>query len=244
MHTGLSSKLIKSFAGMSGASGRRWALTNLFFFFFFSRLLHGLPERFFPDQARQVCERKRNSFFSIMVRSNPGRSSMRSGELQFGVRAHRKPSKVLPNSVSRAMPALRRGNRLGNAGVVASPRKRRQNFHRPASGLTPIAVGPPAGEYPMPKRIFLFQNEAWRARPEPVLQLAVNNHLQRFCPPEWRPPRGMKSLRQRVTGVSQWIDERFGSADARPAGRYFIFFFAANPQEPPRCFMMHGRVID
>jgi FtsP/CotA-like multicopper oxidase with cupredoxin domain len=81
--------------------------------------------------------------------------------------------------------------------ALSQPRKMTEFFIGPGERIDVIAVGPPAGEYPL--RTISFQNEAWRP-PETELQLAVitSNGLSPIAALE------EEILRQRVIGP-QWI---------------------------------------
>ena len=103
-------------------------------------------------------------------------------------------------------------------------------FIGPGERIDAIAVGPPAGEYPM--RTISFQNEDWRP-PEPVWQLAVVTSSG-SSPKEAVED---KILCQRVAGPL-WIDE----VRAAPIARRRTLVYSRTADR--KVFMIDGRVID
>jgi suppressor of ftsI len=114
--------------------------------------------------------------------------------------------------------------------ALLQPRKTSEFFIGPGERIDAIAVGPPAGEYPM--RTISFQNEAWRP-PEPVLQLAL------ITSSGSAPGAVLEDeiLRQRVAGP-QWIDE---IRVARIARRRTLTYSRTADR---KVFMIDGRVLD
>ena len=126
-------------------------------------LLHGLPERFFL--IKHVKFGDESEVVSINGQINPA-VAIRSGEMQFWRIAHIGASDFYKFRIE-GMPLYVMAT---DGHALSQPRKMTEFFIGPGERIDAIAIGPPAGEYPM--RTISFQNEAWRP-PEPVLQLAV-----------------------------------------------------------------------
>jgi FtsP/CotA-like multicopper oxidase with cupredoxin domain len=186
-------------------------------------LLHGLPERFFLIKHVKLADE--SEIVSINGQINPA-VAMRSGEMQFWRIAHIGASEFYKFRVE-GMPLYVVAT---DGHALSQPRKMTEFFIGPGERIDAIAVGPPAGEYPM--RTISFQNEAWRP-PEPVLQLAVINSSG------LSPSAALEDeiLRQRVTG-SQWIDD----VRAAPIARRRTLFYSRTADR--KVFMIDGRVID
>ena len=186
-------------------------------------LLHGLPERFFLIKHVKLADE--SEIVSINGQINPA-VAMRSGEMQFWRIAHIGASQFYKFRVE-GVPLYVVAT---DGHALSQPRKMTEFFVGPGERIDAIAVGPPAGEYPM--RTISFQNEAWRP-PEPVLQLAVitSSGLSRNAALE------DEILRQRAAS-SQWI----GDVRAAPIARRRTLFYSRTADR--KVFMIDGRVID
>jgi suppressor of ftsI len=186
-------------------------------------LLHRLPERFFLIKHVKLADE--SEIVSINGQINPA-AAIRSGEMQFWRIAHIGASEFYKFRVE-GMPLYVVAT---DGHALSRPRKMTEFFIGPGERIDAIAVGPPAGEYPM--RTISFQNEAWRP-PEPVLQLAMitsSGSLPHAALEE-------EILSQRVAGP-QWIDDVRASSIARR--RTLVYSRTADR----KVFMIDGRVID
>lgn len=186
-------------------------------------LLHELPERFFLIKHFK-CDDE-SEIVSINGQINPV-IAMRAGEMQFWRIAHIGASdfyKLRIEGIPLYVVAT-------DGHALSQPRKTTEFFIGPGERIDAIAIGPPAGEYPM--RTISFQNEAWRP-PEPVRQLAVihSSGLSQSVAIE------DDILRQRVTGP-QWIDD---VRAARIARRRTLSYSRTADR---KIFMIDGRVVD
>jgi suppressor of ftsI len=186
-------------------------------------LLHGLPERFFLIKHVKLADD--SEIVSINGQINPV-LAMRSGEIQFWRIAHIGASDFYKFSIE-GMPLYVVAT---DGHALSQPRKMTEFFIGPGERIEAIAVGPPAGEYPM--RTISFQNEAWRPA-EPVRQLAVINSsgVSPGAAPE------DEILSQRVKG-RQWIDD----VRAAPIARRRTLLYSRTDDR--KTFMIDGRVID
>jgi suppressor of ftsI len=186
-------------------------------------LLRGLPERFFLIKHVKLADE--SEVVSINGQINPA-VAMRSGEMQFWRIAHIGASEFYRFRVE-GMPLYVVAT---DGHALSQPRKMTEFFIGPGERIDAIAVGPPAGVYPM--RTVSFQNEAWRP-PEPVLQLALINSSGLL------PNAALEDeiLRQRVTG-SQWIDD----VRAAPIARRRTLFYSRTANR--KVFMIDGHVIN
>lgn len=186
-------------------------------------LLHGLPERIFLIKHVKLADE--SEIVSINGQINPA-VAMRSGEMQFWRIAHIGASEFYKFSVE-GMPLYVVAT---DGHALSQPRKMTEFFIGPGERIDAIAVGPPAGEYPM--RTISFQNEAWRP-PEPVLQLAV------ITSGGSSPSAALEDeiLRQRAAGP-QWIDD----VRAAPIARRRTLVYSRTADR--KVFMIDGRVID
>jgi suppressor of ftsI len=186
-------------------------------------LLNGLPERFFI--IKHVKLEDESEIVSINGQVNPA-VEMRPGEMQFWRIAHIGASDFYKFRIE-GMPLYVVAT---DGHALPQPRKMTEFFIGPGERIDAIAVGPPAGEYPI--RTISFQNEAWRP-PEPVLQLAV------VISSGSSPAAALEDeiLRQRVAGP-QWIDEIRAASIARR--RTLTYSRTADR----KVFMIDGRVLD
>jgi suppressor of ftsI len=186
-------------------------------------LLNGLPERFFLLKHVKLADE--TEIVSINGQVNP-LVPMRAGEMQFWRIAHIGASEFYKFRVEGM--ALYVVATDGHA--LSRPRKMTEFFIGPGERIDAIAVGPPAGEYPM--RTISFQNEAWRP-PEPVLPLAV------VASSDSSPGTGLDDeiLRQRVVGA-QWIDD----VRTAPIARRRTLVYSRTADR--KVFMIDGRVVD
>jgi suppressor of ftsI len=187
------------------------------------QMLHGLPERFFLIKQAKFADE--GQIVSINGQINPA-IAMRPGELQFWRIAHIGASEFYKFRVE-GMPLYAVAT---DGHALTQPRKMTEFFIGPGERIDAIAVGPPAGEYPM--RTIAFQNEAWRPA-EPVLPLAVIVSSGS--------PAGAaieeEILRQRPAGP-QWIDE----VRSAPIARRRTLSYSRTADR--KVFMIDGRVMD
>ena len=122
-----------------------------------------MPERFFL--IKHVKFDDESEMVSINGQINPA-VAMRSGEMQFWRIAHIGASDFYKFRIE-GMPLYVMST---DGHALSQPRKMTEFLIGPGERIDAIAIGPPAGEYPM--QTISFQNEAWRPS-EPVLQLAV-----------------------------------------------------------------------
>jgi suppressor of ftsI len=186
-------------------------------------LLNGLPERFFL--IKHVKLASETEIVSINGQINPA-VAMRCGEMQLWRIAHSGASEFYKFRIE-GMPLYIVAT---DGHALSQPRKMTEFFIGPGERIDAIAVGPPAGEYPM--RSISFQNEAWRP-PEPVVQLAVIT-ASGSSP---NPALEDEILRQRLSG-RQWIDDVRVASIARR--RTLVYSRTADR----KVFMIDGRVID
>jgi FtsP/CotA-like multicopper oxidase with cupredoxin domain len=186
-------------------------------------LLQGLPERFFLIKHVRLADE--TEIVSINGQINPV-VAMRAGEMQFWRIAHIGASEFYKFRVE-GVPLYVVAT---DGHALSLPRKMTEFFIGPGERIDAIAIGPPAGEYPM--RTISFQNEAWRP-PEPVVQLAVITSSG-LSP---NPALEDEVLRQRVAGP-QWIDE----VRAAPIARRRTLVYSRTADR--KVFMIDGRVID
>ena len=186
-------------------------------------LLRGLPERFFLIKHVKLADE--SEIVSINGQINPA-VAMRPGEMQFWRIAHIGASEFYKFRIE-GMPLYVVAT---DGHPLSQPRKMTEFFIGPGERIDAIAVGPPAGEYPM--RTISFQNEAWRP-PEPVLQLAV------VTSGGSSPNAAIEDeiLRQRPAGP-QWIDD----VRAAPIARRRTLVYSRTADR--KVFMIDGRVID
>ncbi|MGA2127405.1 MAG: multicopper oxidase domain-containing protein, partial [Xanthobacteraceae bacterium] len=114
---------------------------------------------------------------------------------------------------------------------LARPRRVTELFVGPGQRFDVIAVGPPAGEYPM--RTMSFQNQAWKA-PDPPQQIAV---VVADGPDRPTPGGEAEVLRQHVVGP-RWIDE----VRAAPVARRRTLDYSRTDDR--KMFMIDGRTMD
>ena len=186
-------------------------------------LTQGLPERFFLIKHVKLDDE--SELVSINGQINPV-VAMRPGEMQFWRIAHIGASDFYKFRIE-AMPLYVIAT---DGHALSRPRKMTEFFIGPGERIDAIAVGPPAGEYPL--RTISYQNEAWRP-PEPVRQLAVINSAG-------APPSAAiedEILRQQVTG-RQWIDE----VRTAPIARRRTLVYSRTDDR--KVFMIDGRVTD
>jgi FtsP/CotA-like multicopper oxidase with cupredoxin domain len=186
-------------------------------------LLHGLPERLFLIKHVKLADE--SELVSINGQINPV-VAMRPGEMQFWRIAHIGASDFYKFSFE-GMPLYVVAT---DGHALSQPRKMTEFFIGPGERIDAIAVGPPAGEYPM--RTISFQNEAWRPA-QPVRQLAVINSSG------VSPGLALEDeiLRQRVKG-RQWIED----VRAAPIARRRTLLYTRTDDR--KTFMINGRVID
>ena len=127
------------------------------------QLLRGLPERLLLIKHVQLADER--EIISINGQLNPS-VGMRAGEMQFWRIAHIGASKFLKFRIE-GMPLYVVAT---DGHALSQPRRMTDFFIGPGERIDAIAIGPPAGEYPM--RTISFQNEAWRPA-ERSLQLAT-----------------------------------------------------------------------
>lgn len=186
-------------------------------------LLHGLPERFFLIKHFK-CDDE-SEIVSINGQINPA-IAMRAGEMQFWRIAHIGASDFYKLRIE-GLPLYVVAT---DGHALSQPRKMTEFFIGPGERIDAIAIGPPAGEYPM--RTISFQNEAWRP-PEPVRQLAVIHSSG----VSQRAEIEDDILRQRVTGP-QWIND----VRIAPIARRRTLSYSRTTDR--KIFMIDGRVID
>ena len=187
-------------------------------------LLRGLPERFLLIKHAKLADD--SEIVSINGQINPA-IDIRAGEMQFWRIAHIGASEFYKFHIE-GMPLYVVAT---DGHALSQPRKMSEFFIGPGERIDAIAVGPPAGEYPM--RTLSFQNEAWRP-PEPVLPLALVTSAG------GSPPNASIEddiLRQRVIGP-QWIHE----VRAAPIARRRTLVYSKTPDR--KVFMIDGRVLD
>lgn len=185
--------------------------------------LRGLPERFFLIKHAKFGDE--SEVVSINGQINPA-VAIRSGEMQFWRIAHIGASDFYKFRIE-GMPLYVVAT---DGHALSQPRKITEFFIGPGERIDAIAIGPPAGEYPM--RTISFQNEAWRP-PEPVRQLAViqsSGSSQSAAIED-------DILRLRVNGP-QWIDDVRTAPIAR---RRTLSYSRTNDR---KTFMIDGRVVD
>jgi suppressor of ftsI len=185
--------------------------------------LRGLPERFFLIKHVKLADE--SEIVSINGQVNPV-VAMHAGEMQFWRIAHIGASDFYKFRVE-GVPLYVMAT---DGHALSQPRKMTEFFIGPGERIDAIAIGPPAGEYPM--QTISFQNEAWRP-PEPALQLAViySSGLSQSAAIE------DDILRQRVTGP-QWIDD----VRAAPIARRRTLAYSRTDDR--KIFMIDGRVMD
>jgi len=186
-------------------------------------LLRGLPERFFLIKHAKLADE--GEVVSINGQINPA-VAMRPGEMQLWRIANIGASEFYKFRIEGI--ALYVVATDGHA--LSQPRKMTEFFIGPGERIDAIAVGPPAGEYPM--RTIAFQNEAWRP-PEPVLPLAVivSGGASESAAIE------DEILRQRPIGP-QWIDE----VRSAPIARRRTLSYSRTADR--KVFMIDGRVMN
>jgi suppressor of ftsI len=186
-------------------------------------LLRGLPERLFLIKHANFADE--SEIVSINGQLNPA-VAMRPGELQFWRIAHIGASAFFKFRIE-GMPLYVVAT---DGHTLSRPRKTTKLFLGPGERIDAIAIGPPAGEYPM--RTIPFQNEAWRP-PEQSLQLAVINSSGSS------PSAAIEGeiLHQRVTGL-QWIDE----VRAAPITRRRTLVYSRTADR--KTFMIDNRAVD
>jgi suppressor of ftsI len=186
-------------------------------------LLRGLQERFFLLKHFKLADG--TEIVSINGQINPA-VAIHPGEMQFWRIAHIGASEFYKFSIE-GMPLYLVAT---DGHPLSRPRKMTEFFVGPGERIDVIAIGPPAGEYPM--RTISFQNEAWRP-PEPVLPLATitsNGSSARVAVED-------EILRQRASGP-QWADDVRASPIARR--RTLIYSRTADR----KVFMIDDRVVD
>ena len=186
-------------------------------------LLQELPERFFLIKHVKLDDE--SELVSINGQINPV-VAMRPGEMQFWRIAHIGASDFYRFRLE-GMPLYVIAT---DGHALSRPRKMTEFFIGPGERIDAIAVGPPAGEYPL--RTISYQNEAWRP-PEPVRQLAVVNSSGGL------PSAATEDeiLRRQVTG-RQWIDE----VRTAPIARRRTLVYSRTDDR--KVFMIDGRVTD
>ena len=186
-------------------------------------LLRGLPERLFLIKHVKLDDE--SELVSINGQINPA-VAMRPGEMQFWRIAHIGASEFFKFRVE-GMPLYVVAT---DGHALSQPHKTTEFFIGPGERIDAIAVGPPAGEYPM--RTIAFQNEAWRP-PEPILQLAVIHSSGSSSSAKLED----EILRQRVTGP-QWIEE----VRVAPIARRRTLVYSRTADR--KLFMIDDRVVD
>jgi suppressor of ftsI len=188
----------------------------------FFPLLRGLPERFFLIKHAKLGE---TETVSINGQINPA-VVIGCGEMQLWRIAHIGASEFYKFSIEN-MPLYVVAT---DGHALSRPRKMSEFFIGPGERIDAIAIGPPAGQYPM--RTISFQNEAWRP-PEPVLPLAIivsSGSSESAALPD-------EILRQRVAGP-RWIDD----VRAAPIVRRRMLIYSRTSDR--KTFFIDGRVTD
>jgi suppressor of ftsI len=185
-------------------------------------LLQGLPERFFLLKHFKLGDG--TEIVSINGQINPA-VAMRPGEMQLWRIAHIGASEFYKFSIAMPLYVV-----ATDGHALSRPRKMTEFFIGPGERIDAIAVGPPAGKYPM--RTISFQNEAWRP-PESVLQLATITSSGSSANAAIED----EIFRQRVTGP-QWIND----VRAAPIARRRTLIYSRTADR--KVFMIDGRVVE
>jgi suppressor of ftsI len=186
-------------------------------------ILRDLPERFFlikhaePGGGREVI--------SINGQLNPV-VDIRPGEMQFWRIANIGASLFFPFKIE-GMPLYVVAT---DGHPLSRPRKLSEFLIGPGQRIDAIAIGPPAGAYPM--GTMLFQNMAWR-EPFPAQQIATIVSAGSSASPDAE----TEVLRQRIDRP-RWIDEVRASPIARRRRLEY------SRTEDRSVFMIDGRVME
>jgi suppressor of ftsI len=186
-------------------------------------VLRGLPERFLLIKH---AEHDGREIISINGQINPV-VSIRPGELQFWRIGHIGATLFIKFAIE-GMPLYVVAT---DGHPLSRPRKVTEIFAGPGQRFDVVAIGPPAGEYPM--RTMSFQNQAWKA-PDPVQQMAL---IVADGAEPGTPGGEAEILRQQVAGP-RWIDEVRGSPVAR---RRTLDYSRTDDR---KMFMIDGRTMD
>jgi suppressor of ftsI len=184
-------------------------------------ILQGLPERFLfikdPPQGN-------SQIFCINGQMNPV-IQIRPGEMQFWRIANIGATEFIKFGID-VMPLYVVAT---DGHPLSRPRKMTEFFAGPGERIDAIAIGPPAGQYPM--HTIVFQDEAWAA-PDPAQKIAT-------IVSEGTAGSGAEAevLRQRVRGA-RWIDE----IRVAPIARRRTLVYSRTPDR--KIFMINGHVMD
>jgi suppressor of ftsI len=186
-------------------------------------ILKDLPERFFlikhaePGGGREVI--------SVNGQMNPV-VEIRPGEMQFWRIANVGATLFSPFQIQ-GMPLYVIAT---DGHPLSRPRPISEFLLGPGQRIDAIAIGPPAGEYPM--GTLLFKNMAWRD-PFPAQQVATIVSSGRPASVD-----GVSEVMRQHVAAPRWIDEVRASTIARQ--RRLVY----SRTEDRSVFMIDGRILD
>ncbi len=190
----------------------------------FYPILKDLPERFFLLKHAEPGEG--SEIISINGQLNPV-VAIRPGEVQFWRIANIGATLF----IKLHMAGVRLYTIATDGHFLGRPVEASMFFLGPGQRVDAIAVGPPAGDYPI--ATISFQNEAWR-KPDPAQQLAT---IRSSGAAPAAQISAAEILAQRVQG-RRWIDEVRSS----PIAHRRVLNYSRTADR--KVFMINGRVID